>query len=48
MTLYNTWYGMEAKDMMKVGCGMKSMGEKYVLELRMMDEKYVFSESQDG
>jgi hypothetical protein len=29
--------GMEANDMMKEGCGMK-----------IMDEKYVFSESQDG
>lgn len=28
---------MEANDMMKEGCGMK-----------IMDEKYVFSESQDG
>jgi hypothetical protein len=27
---------------------MKIMGEKYVSELRMMDEKYVFLESQDG
>ncbi len=48
MTLYNTRYGMEAEDMMREGCGMKIMGEKYVSELRMMDEKYVFLESQDG
>ncbi len=34
--------------MMREGCGMKIMGEKYVSELRMMDEMYVFSESQDG
>jgi hypothetical protein len=39
---------MEAKDMMREGCGMKIMDEKYVSELRMMVEKCIFCESQDG